>query len=145
MNREFPFCFNDGKVSMDGLFCLKKIKKQYHPNYDYFKIRFCEGFLSIKDKCKNNLCEYDLKNIESVIALKKEYFKENYFKEKESETFISIGNKGIHNKYDLYVVNVDINNILDKNYMLRGILNDKLKILFLGNESKLLKIKNQWR
>ncbi|QEZ70855.1 toxin (plasmid) [Paraclostridium bifermentans] len=142
MNREFPFHFNDGNVSMNGLFCLKKIKTQYHPNYDYFKIKFCEGFLSIKNKVKDDLCEYDLKNIESVIALKREYSKENNLKNKESAIFMNIGNKGIHNKYDLYVVNVDINNILDENYMLKGILNDKLKILFLGNERKLLRIKN---
>lgn len=142
MNREFPFYFDDGQVMMEGSFSLNKIKKQYHPNYDYFKVRFCKGNLYIKDKFKEKFCEYDLKGIESVITLKKEYLKENSLKNKDSKVFMSVGNKNIENKYDLYVVNVDINNKLDNNYILRGLLNEKLKYIFLGNENNLLKIQN---
>ncbi|HBJ2612245.1 TPA: toxin [Clostridium botulinum] len=136
------FCFEDSKVFMDGSFFLEKIQKQYHPKYDYFKVKFCEGNLYIRDKNKNKLAQFDLKDIESVIAFKKEYLEENELKNIESNSFININNKWARNKYGLYVVNVDITKKLEKDYLLKAILNEKLKFLFLGNEDKLLKIKN---
>lgn len=125
---------------MDGVFFLEKIQKQYHPKYDYFKVTFCKGNLFIRDKKGNKLAQFDLKDIESAIALKREYLEENKVKNIEPNFFININNKVYVNKYDLYVVNVDITKKLEKDLVLRAILNEKLKFLFLGNEDKLLKI-----
>ncbi len=136
------FCFEDRRVFMDGVFFLEKIQKQYHPKYDYFKVTFCKGNLFIRNKNKNKLAQFDLKDIESVIALKREYLEENKVKDIESNFFININNKVDINKYGLYVVNVDITKKLEEDFTLRAILNEKLKLLFLGNEDKLLKIES---
>lgn len=139
MDKIFTFDFDDGQIFMNGLFSLKKIKQKYNANYDYFKINFNEGNLCIKDRYNNKLIQYDLKNIQSAIALKREYLKKESLNTNEYISFSNIKDRDVTNNYDLYIVNVDINNILEEKYVLKGLLRDKLKYIFIGNEGNLLR------
>ncbi|ARF68076.1 hypothetical protein B7C51_09905 [Paenibacillus larvae subsp. pulvifaciens] len=140
MSNVFPYRFDDAQSSFHGTFSIKKINKEYHYNYDYFKIHFLEGKFLLKDAHQNKMYEENVTGIKAAIALKKEYLQEMPPARQKSLNFTNSIELG-ENKYNLMVVNTDLENKLTNNLILKGMLHRKIKDLFIGNEKYLLTIK----
>ncbi|MBN3346544.1 toxin [Clostridium botulinum] len=141
MKQTFPFNFDDALLNTGGSIHLEKVNQNCSPNYQYFKIKFIEGYLHIKNKSGNILEKYDLKDLISLIALKKDYLKLSPLNNKKPKEFTNIKNKHLENRFNLYVINEDINGKITKNGILEEIILNRLLLsIFLENEENLLQI-----
>ncbi|ACO84115.1 hypothetical protein [Clostridium botulinum] len=141
MNQTFSFNFDDTLSNSSGLINLEKINQNCSPNYQYFKIKFIGGYLHIKNKSGDILEKYDLKDLISLIALKKDYLKLSSPNNKKPNEFTNIKNKHLENRFNLYVINEDINGKITKNGILEEIILNRLLLsILLGNEENLLQI-----
>nr|AJA05783.1 neurotoxin complex component OrfX1 [Clostridium botulinum A] len=141
MKQTFSFNFDDTLSNSSGLIHLEKVNQICSPNYQYFKIKFIEGYLHIKNKSGDILEKYDLKDLISLIALKKDYLKLSSPNNKKPKDFTNIKNKHLENKFNLYIINEDINGKITKNGFLEEIILNRLLLsILLGNEENLLQI-----
>ncbi|OPD18568.1 toxin [Clostridium botulinum] len=141
MKQTFPFNFNDALLNTGGSIHLEKVNQNCSPNYQYFKIKFIEGYLHIKNKSGDILEKYDLKDLISLIALKKDYLKLSSPNNKKTKGFTNIKNKHLENRFNLYIINEDINKKITKNGFLEEIILNRLLLsILLGNEENLLQI-----
>ncbi|PEA87579.1 hypothetical protein [Bacillus thuringiensis] len=136
----FPYYFDDGQTTFHGTCSIKKLQKSYHDNYDYFQVHFLEGTLFIKDVYQNKIYEETFQNVQSVIAVKKEYVQEETCGYEKEVCFTS-RNRTSENPYEVMVVNADIEKKLTRNKILNWLLHDPIRNLFIGNEKYLLTIK----
>ncbi|MCS4472781.1 hypothetical protein JQ031_04320 [Clostridium botulinum] len=90
MKQTFPFNFDDALLNTGGSIHLEKVNQNCSPNYQYFKIKFIEGYLHIKNKSGDILEKYDLKDLISLIALKKDYLKLSPLNNKKLKEFTNI-------------------------------------------------------
>ncbi|MCS4480960.1 toxin [Clostridium botulinum] len=126
MKQTFPFNFDDALLNTGGSIHLEKVNQNCSPNYQYFKIKFIEGYLHIKNKSGDILEKYDLKDLISLIALKKDYLKLSPLNNKKLKEFTNIKNKHLENRFNLYVINEDINGKITKNGILEEIILNRL-------------------
>ncbi|ACD53749.1 toxin [Clostridium botulinum] len=141
LKQAFVFEFDENLSSSSGSIHLEKVKQNCSPNYDYFKITFIDGYLYIKNKSGVILDKYDLKNVISLVALKRDYLSLSLSNNKQIKKFKNIKNKHLKNKFNLYVINEDIEKRITKNGILEEvILNKMLLSILLGNEENLLQI-----
>uniref|UniRef100_UPI0022AB4E62 Neurotoxin complex component Orf-X1 n=1 Tax=Clostridium botulinum E1 str. 'BoNT E Beluga' TaxID=536233 RepID=UPI0022AB4E62 len=141
LKQAFVFEFDENLSSSSGSIHLEKVKQNSSPNYDYFKITFIDGYLYIKNKSGVILDKYDLKNVISLVALKRDYLSLSLSNNKQIKKFKNIKNKHLKNKFNLYVINEDIEKRITKNGILEEvILNKMLLSILLGNEENLLQI-----
>ncbi|EDT84116.1 toxin [Clostridium botulinum] len=141
MKQTFSFNFDDTLSNSNGLIHLEKVNQNCSPNYQYFKIKFIEGYLHIKNKSGDILEKYDLKDLISLIALKKDYLKLSFSSNKNLNEFTNIKKKPLENRFNLYIINEDINKKISKNGILEEIILNRLLLsILLGNEENLLQI-----
>ncbi|AIY80223.1 putative orfX1 [Clostridium botulinum 202F] len=141
MKQVFAFKFDENLSSSSGSIYLEKVKQNYSPNYDYFKITFIDGYLYIKNKSGVILEKYALNGVISLVALKKDYLNLSLSNNKQVKEFKNIKNKHLQNKFNLYVINEDIEKSITKNGILEEVLLNKMLLsLLLGNEENLLQI-----
>ncbi|MGG3837695.1 hypothetical protein ABEV00_11740 [Paenibacillus thiaminolyticus] len=135
----FPYHYDDAQTSFHGTFSIKKINKEYHCNYAYFQLHFLEGQFLLQDAHQNKMYEENVTGVKAVVALKKEYLQEIPPTHQKNLIFKKVS--GLEkNKYDLMVVSADLENKLGNKLVLKGMLHQKIKELFLGNEKYLLTI-----
>ncbi|MDO6662047.1 hypothetical protein Q4571_15765 [Bacillus thuringiensis] len=140
MSPGFPYYFEDVNTTFHGTFSLKKIQKSYHDNYDYFKVHFLEGTLSINHVYRNKIYEEYFQNVHSIIALKKGYLQEDSHIY-ENEICFTSRNRASKNQFEVMVVNTDIEKKLANKKTLNWVVQNLTKNLFIGNEKYLLTIK----
>nr|AGL45013.1 neurotoxin accessory protein [Clostridium botulinum]AGL45053.1 neurotoxin accessory protein [Clostridium botulinum]AGL45093.1 neurotoxin accessory protein [Clostridium botulinum]AGL45133.1 neurotoxin accessory protein [Clostridium botulinum]AGL45173.1 neurotoxin accessory protein [Clostridium botulinum] len=141
LKQVFAFKFDENLSSSSGSIYLEKVKQNYSPNYDYFKITFIDGYLYIKNKSGVILEKYALNGVISLVALKKDYLNLSLSNNKQVKEFKNIKNKHLQNKFNLYVINEDIEKSITKNGILEEVLLNKMLLsLLLGNEENLLQI-----
>ena len=135
----FPYHYDDAQTSFHGTFSIKKINKEYHYNYAYFQLHFLEGQIILQDAHQNKMYEENVTGVKAVVALKKEYLQEIPPTQQKNLIFRNV--RGLEkNNYDLMVVSTDLENKLANKLVLKGMLHQKIKELFIGNEKYLLTI-----
>ncbi|AIY83090.1 toxin [Clostridium baratii] len=139
MNETFSFNFNKNFLSSSGLIRIEKIQQYCSPNYQYFKITFIKGYIYIRNTSESILEKFNLKDVISLIALKKSYL--NLPKNKQLKEFNNVKDMKLENRFNLYVINEDINNKLTQNGIFEeSLLNKLLMSILLENEENLLHV-----